>query len=100
MIRDNVWHQLIDLADRIKETNDFGGLHIVVSGGNVEDEHIEWCLEQTDKPLTKEEKELANDLLWSQEEIRSFSYFLSQNEIILQELKKRYRDGKNERTSL
>lgn len=64
------------LAIRIRDANEFGGLHIAVSDGNLEDEHIEFCLEQTDKPLTEEERQLANDLMDEVDCVRYTAFML------------------------
>jgi len=69
----------IDLARRMDTMNEFGGLHIIVSDGNIEDEHIEFCQEQTDKPLTVEERLFLVDFEMEPSEIRGLAYFLSSN---------------------
>ena len=69
--------QVLDLATRIDAADDFGALHIVVSDGNMEDEHIEFCL--NDARITAKEISLANDLLYSEIELRCFSYWLTRN---------------------
>lgn len=81
-----IWPWVLNLAERIRDANDFGGLHLVVADGNVDDEDIEYCMSQTDKPLTDEEKKLADDLLYSEVEIRHFAYWLSCNKNELYEL--------------
>lgn len=67
----------IGLSRRISDADEFGGLHIVVADGNVEDEDVEFCITQTDSPLTDEERLLAEDLLYREEEIRALAYWLS-----------------------
>lgn len=70
-------HQLLDLSARMDAADQFGALHIVVADGNVEDDHIEFCLVQPN--ITAEEAELARDLLYSEEGIRSFAWWLQDN---------------------
>ncbi len=65
----------MDLSARMDDANSFGPLHIVVGDGNLEDEHIEFCLEQPG--ITPEEETLAEDLLYSEEALRHFAWWLT-----------------------
>ncbi len=69
--------EIIELAERMDAVDHYGGLHIVVADGNCDDESVEFCLEQTEKPLTSEERELAQDLQVQEEEARFVAYWLS-----------------------
>jgi len=49
------------LIQRVRDANPFGACHIVVDDGNMEDDHIKFCLNQDD--ITPEERQLMTDLL-------------------------------------
>lgn len=51
---------LLNVIIGFEKIDQFGACHIVVADGNVEDHHIDWCLEQPD--LVEEEREFLNDL--------------------------------------
>ena len=47
-------HHAIELANRIYRRNCVGCcLHIVLDDGNIEDSHVAFCVEQTNKPVHK-----------------------------------------------
>lgn len=48
------------MAALLNQQNEFGALHIVVSDGNMEDEDIEFCMEQPN--ITPDEMEFAQKL--------------------------------------
>lgn len=52
---------IIPMAKLCAAQDEFGALHIVVSDGNLEDEHIEFCLQSDD--ITEEETKFARKLL-------------------------------------
>lgn len=82
MLRDTLL-SVAELAKLMRDANDGGGLHIIVADGNIEDESIEFCLNQTDHPLTKEEKAFA---CWMLEEFssetRGMAYWLMTYDLI------------------
>jgi hypothetical protein len=61
MTVDELLKYVLPMASEWQKQNEFGALHIVVSDGNVEDEHIEYCLKEPN--ITESEREFANRLL-------------------------------------
>ncbi len=50
-----------DLAERIRKTDEYGALHIVIDDWNLQDDHIKWCMEL--EYITPDELQLCRDLL-------------------------------------
>lgn len=69
----------VSIAEQMGGANEFGGLHIVVSDGNTDEESVQWCIDQTDKPLAVEERALAEEMLFWGDEITAFAYWLTMN---------------------
>lgn len=63
------------LAIEMCRIDEFGALHIVVSDGNMEDDHIQFCLEQPN--ITPGEIAFAQKLLDIPEEQRFMAYALT-----------------------
>lgn len=53
--------KMIQAIGRLIVTPGQGGLHIVIEDGNIEDDDIQWCLDNTIK--TEKVREIANYLL-------------------------------------
>jgi len=49
------------IASRLNEVDPFGGCHIVVEDWNMEDEHIQYCIDNSS--TTDTEREIMRDLL-------------------------------------
>jgi len=71
--------RLKDMAQRLYEHDEFGALHIVVADGNLEDAHIQSCLDDPCEPLTDSDRALARDLLAMTEADREAAYDLAFN---------------------
>lgn len=79
--------EILALAERMDTVDHYGGLHIIVADGNCDDDSVEFCLEQTEKPLSSEERSLAEDLFERGEEDRFAAYWFSQRRSLANFLK-------------
>lgn len=75
MNSDELFRAMRELAVEMCRMNEFGALHIVVADGNMEDDHIRFCLEQPS--ITSEETDFARKLLDIPEEQRFMVYALT-----------------------
>jgi len=83
MKSEELFHRMVAVARQWVTMNHFGALHIIIADGNVEEEHIEFCM--SEEGITQEEHAFANMLLeeFSEEERHAIYSFTHCEDICL-----------------